>query len=580
MYIKLLRIRNTVTNIVMREVPFHMGANFVVDTEDSKRHNKVGKTTFLKLIDVLMGAQNKKLVYIDPETNTETIELRDIIIEKRVAAEMTVAQSLEMPYGRTWELKVELFPRGGYFIDGTRMSLDSYRKKLNEIFFGIENNVPTFRQLINSFVRVSVGGDDTSFLRTLPRTSNAVYRSVYNYLFAISDPTLDNQLSKLKTMLGHAQESLRQYKRVNGVDDIEEQRQVLVALEGEYDRIKRQVDDIFDSEEYKANRDSIAAVRNEFARLTDALSEIDYRISRNESILASARDERKRQADLDVSRKFFDEVCAMLPDLNKTFGEMVDFNVKLVDNKIAYFESIVENLQLEREKLTDERDSLVESNSQYLSLVAHDRIEEYERLSESLMQLQQDIGRRKEIVSTLERYDQELSAIQAEIDSYSTGGSKRGSEGEDYQARMNSFNRFFTSLAFKINEERPILVYSPDTNKFPMSITELSGTSTGTRKSLIAAFDLAYQQFAASNHILTPRFIVHDVIENVEGDDLRVIIESANSLNAQYIVAILKEKLDSSHISQSEQAALRIIQLAEEDKLFEGKSVDEAEGAI
>lgn len=580
MYIKLLRIRNTVTNIVIREVPFHMGANFVVDTEDSKRHNKVGKTTFLKLIDVLMGAQNKKLVYIDPETNTETIELRDIIIEKRVAAEMTVAQSLEMPYGRTWELKVELFPRGGYFIDGTRMSLDSYRKKLNEIFFGIENNVPTFRQLINSFVRVSVGGDDMSFLRTLPRTSNAVYRSVYNYLFAISDPTLDNQLSKLKTMLGHAQESLRQYKRVNGVDDIEEQRQVLVALEGEYDRIKRQVDDIFDSEEYKANRDSIAAVRNEYARLTDALSEIDYRISRNESILASARNERKRQADLDVSRKFFDEVCAMLPDLNKTFGEMVDFNVKLVDNKIAYFESIVENLQLEREKLTDERDSLVESNSQYLSLVAHNRIEEYERLSVSLMQLQQDIGRRKEIVSTLERYDQELSAIQAEIDSYSTGGSKRGSEGEDYQARMNSFNRFFTSLAFKINEERPILVYSPDTNKFPMSITELSGTSTGTRKSLIAAFDLAYQQFAASNHILTPRFIVHDVIENVEGDDLRVIIESANSLNAQYIVAILKEKLDSSHISQSEQAALRIIQLAEEDKLFEGKSVDEAEGAI
>lgn len=580
MYIKLLRIRNTVTNIVMREVPFHMGANFVVDTEDSKRHNKVGKTTFLKLIDVLMGAQNKKLVYIDPETNTETIELRDIIIEKRVAVEMTVTQSLETPYGRTWELKVELFPRGGYFIDGTRMPLDSYRKKLNEIFFGIENNVPTFRQLINSFVRVSVGGDDTSFLRTLPRTSNAVYRSVYNHLFAISDPTLDNQLSKLKTMLGHAQESLRQYERVNGVDDIEEQRQVLVALEGEYGRIKRQVDDIFDSEEYKANRDSIAAVRSEYTRLTDALSEIDYRISRNESTLASARDERKRQADLDVSRKFFDEVCAMLPDLNKTFEEMVDFNVKLVENKIAYFESIVENLQLEREKLADERSSLVESNSQYLSLVAHDRIEEYERLSESLMQLQQEIGRRKEIVSTLERYDQELSAIQAEIDSYSTGGSKRGSEGEGYQVRMNSFNGFFTSLAFKINGERPILVYSPDTNKFPMSITELSGTSTGTRKSLIAAFDLAYQQFAASNHILTPRFIVHDVIENVEGDDLRVIIEAANSLNAQYIVAILKEKLDSSHISQSEQAALRIIQLAEEDKLFEGKFVDEAEGAI
>ena len=70
MFIKSLRIRNTATNIVMREVSFHKGANFVVDTEDSKRHNKVGKTTFLKLIDVLMGAQNRSHIYTDQETNT------------------------------------------------------------------------------------------------------------------------------------------------------------------------------------------------------------------------------------------------------------------------------------------------------------------------------------------------------------------------------------------------------------------------------------------------------------------------------------------------------------------------------
>jgi hypothetical protein len=30
----------------------------------------------------------------------------------------------------------------------------------------------------------------------------------------------------------------------------------------------------------------------------------------------------------------------MLPDLNKTFEDMVGFNEKLCDNKIAYFEEI------------------------------------------------------------------------------------------------------------------------------------------------------------------------------------------------------------------------------------------------
>lgn len=61
MFIKSLRICNTATGVVMREVFFHRGANFIVDTEGSEKHNKVGKTTFLKLIDVLMGASEKKI---------------------------------------------------------------------------------------------------------------------------------------------------------------------------------------------------------------------------------------------------------------------------------------------------------------------------------------------------------------------------------------------------------------------------------------------------------------------------------------------------------------------------------------
>lgn len=579
MFIKSLRIRNTATNIVMREVSFHKGANFVVDTEDSKRHNKVGKTTFLKLIDVLMGAQNRSHIYTDQETNTEAIELRDTIDKKRIAAEMTLSENLDAPYGKTVELKVELFPRGRYFIDGERMSQTNYRSKLNELLFGIANNVPTFRQLINSFVRVSVGGDDNAFLRTLTRASIATYRSVYNFLFDISDPELDSKLSQLNAQLNRTRESLRQYMRVNGVEDVEQQRQILVALEGEYAQAKAQADDIFDADEYKSNRDAIASVRAEYASLVDQLSELDYRIGRNREALNNARAEKERRADLELSRRFFDEVCTMLPNLNKTFEDMVSFNDKLCDNKISYFEDIERDLLDERTSLENEQKALLASNSQFLSLVAKDRIDEYERLSANLMQLRQDIGRCQETVDTLDRYDHELASIQENIASYSTGGSARKGKGGEYQEMMSSFNGYFTHLAQQINGEKPILVYYPDTDKFPVSITAISGSSTGTRKSLIAAFDLAYQQFAIANRIHTPRFIVHDVVENVEGEDLRTIVNAANGIDAQYIVAVLKEKLDSSNIPEDEQSALQILQLSEDDKLFEGKTVDEAESS-
>ena len=210
----------------------------------------------------------------------------------------------------------------------------------------------------------------------------------------------------------------------------------------------------------------------------------------NREALESARAEKKRQADLKLSRKFFNEVCAMLPNLNKTFEDMVCFNEKLCDNKISYFKEIGVELLAEKNSLEDERKDLLMKNSQYLSLVAEDRIDEYERLSTSLMQLRQDIGRRKEIVDTLERYLRDLRSIRKDIVSYSTGGSARKGKSGDYQAMMNSFNGFFTPLAQKINNENPTLVYSPDTNRFPMSISEISGSSTGTRKSLIAALTL------------------------------------------------------------------------------------------
>lgn len=185
MFIGSVRLRNSMTGCVMREVVFHKGANLISDTFESDRHNKVGKTTFLKLIDVLLGASRKVGLYKDDETNSVNEELRDIINEKRVVGEMTLVNSFERLSNHNVELKVELFPRGKYFFDGEKVSAKQYRELLGETLFAVSSNKPTFRQLIKSFVRISLSGDDYSFLRTLPRASIADYRAVYNYLFDI-----------------------------------------------------------------------------------------------------------------------------------------------------------------------------------------------------------------------------------------------------------------------------------------------------------------------------------------------------------------------------------------------------------
>lgn len=574
MFIGSVRLRNSITGRVMREVVFHQGANLIVDAFDSDRHNKVGKTTFLKLIDVLLGANGRDRLYKDDETNSVNEELRDIIKEKRVVGEMTLVNSLERPSNHNVELMVELFSRGRYFFDGEKVSATKYRELLGDTLFAVGSSKPTFRQLIKSFVRISLSGDDYSFLRTLTRASNVDYRAVYNYLFDISDSELDARLAEVNRELNKLKESAKQFKRFAGIKDEEQLAQVGVALERECQRVESRLDDVLDADEFKANREAIEEARNRYAELRSDLAEIEFKIGRNAESIERAKKEAAKQADLSLSRSFYDEVCSLIPSVNKTFEEMVEFNRALCENEITYFQEVGAELELERASAQAKLVDFSAENLRYLSLLDGEAMTEYEVLLEECMRLRQEMGRNSEVLSTLHGYDGRMKELESQIASLSEGGEERESSVSSHQDMMNSFNSYFTPMANDVNGERPILTYSTATNKFPVAITDLNGSSTGTRKSLLAVYDLSYQEFAIANRIEVPRFVVQDVVENVEGEDLKKIIDIANGIDCQFIVAVLKEKLDSSQIPQEAQDVMCILKLSKQDKLFQGPTVE------
>lgn len=574
MFIGSVRLRNSVTGRVMREVVFHKGANLIVDAFESDRHNKVGKTTFLKLIDVLLGANGRDRLYKDDETNSVNDELRDIIEEKRVVGEMTLVNSLESPSNHNVDLRVELFPRGRYFFDGKKVNATKYKELLGQTLFAVGSSKPTLRQLIKSFVRVSLSGDDYSFLRTLPRASIAEYRAVYNYLFDISDSELDARLAELNRELNKIKESSKQYRRLADIDDEEQLAQVGVALERECQRVESRLNDVLDADEFKANRDAIEEARSRYAELRSDLAEIEFRIRRNAESIERAKTEVAKQADLSLSRSFYDEVCSLIPSVNKTFEDMVEFNRALCENEMAFFQEVGAELESERASIQANLIDFSAENSRYLSLLDGDAMTEYEALLEECMRLRQEIGRNSEVLSMLHGYDKRIKELESQIASLSEGGEERESSVSSHQDMMNSYNSYFTQMANEVNGERPILTYSTATNKFPVAITDLNGSSTGTRKSLLAVYDLSYQEFAIANRIEAPRFVVQDVVENVEGEDLKKIVDIANGIDCQFIVAVLKEKLDSSLIPQEAQDAMCILKLSKQDRLFQGPTVE------
>lgn len=142
MFIKSLRIRKTTTDEIVREVLFHKGANLIVDTEDSESHNRVGKTTFLKLIDIAMGAKDRKLIYTDADTGTVTEELRDFIVTNKIAVDMTLTS--DFPDGDDVILTIDLFPNGRYYIDGERWGRKLTSNDSMSCFSGTKRMCPRF----------------------------------------------------------------------------------------------------------------------------------------------------------------------------------------------------------------------------------------------------------------------------------------------------------------------------------------------------------------------------------------------------------------------------------------------------
>lgn len=570
MFIERLRIISSLNGTVIRNIKFHVGTNFIVDREDSARHNHVGKTTFLRLIDIALGSKDKKYIYRDLETENPGSELHDFINDKKIFIELVLIDSFTIENPDRLVLKTELFDGGQRFINGQETKQTEYNKILNEKLFDNFENVPTFRNLIKSFVRISVKNDNQAFLHSLYTTATTSnYRSLYDFLFEISDPKIEEKKGRLSSELRAVKKSKKKYQQLNGIEqDNNVIEQVLIQLEKDKSSLQMKVSDLISGVQFEENRSKIEKIRKEYTELTRNISELQFQKNLADiKVQELSNDDHLRKLDK-MSLQFFDEIKELIPTIQKTFDDLVAFNNKLFENKIEYFDNLSHELQVEIESLNSKKNVLVSTNGELISLVESDNLDEYTDLEEKLLAINNQIGQQTKSLKSLTAFNEEIKKLESQLQELSNANDSETS----YQEKMQIFNSYFSKLARLVSNDDAILAYHLG-NTFPVSIENtIDGTSTGTRKALIAAFDLAYQEFAYDIEKQVPRFIVHDIIENIEGPSFKEIIKSANAIGSQFIVAVLKEKLDSSGISESQQEDYKILELSVDDRLFQRKN--------
>ena len=566
-FIKCLSIISKNTDVVLRKIEFKNGINFIVDSEKSDKHNKVGKTTCLKLLDLSLGAKCKDAIFKDYETQSVNEQLRLFIENQKIYTDMVLIDDFNNP-SKEVSIKTELFNRGKRYINGEQTSYDEVNKYLNELLFENSSQKPSFRSTIKSFVRILMTKDNTQFLKVLDNFSNiSEYRAIYNYLFDISDPKNDLELGKLKQELKKIKSKEENYKKTNTIDDVVKIKQINIAIDKEIDRLEKEINDLVDKKAFEKNRVYINDIRTKYEEISRQLSKIDFDILQLQKYIKEAEEKSQRIVNQELANDFFQEISELLPSITKTFLDLVEFNSQLSRNKLSYFNDRIQELIREKESKENILTELTEKNSEFISLVEENKVDlYYDKLNQlnelKIKKVQNDstiisLGNIEEQKHSLEKRISELEMIVKNNEI-------------DYQKKMDIFNSYFKNVAGRINKEQPVLLYNPKTNQFPVSIDQLSeGTSTGTRKSLIAAYDIAYQLFAREINKATPKFIVHDVLESIEGDDIRALVDEVESNQIQYISAILKEKLVSSGMSLEEQNKMIILELSLKDRLFE-----------
>ncbi|WP_139827186.1 DUF2326 domain-containing protein [Arenibacter troitsensis] len=526
--------------------------------------NNVGKTTILRLIDYCLGSEGTD-IYSDTEfrgnRNTELksyLEVNNFIIELSI---------IDSSGNNEYILKRNFLSRRRklYSINDKILIKSDFLEKLNHILFDNKNNKPSFRYLISKFIRNTPHKMSNTLRYLHTSTTDATYESVHLFLFGISlSPELITEKSWLESKLNSEKDV---FKRITEDGNSESSlKQALSIIRNDIKRLTKEKEDFNISQSQEKDITELNELRYDIAKLSANLGYHETKLKLINENLEELKNS-KNSYDVNAIRDIYDEAKLYIPELQKRFEDVLVFHNSMIDSKIQFLskdipvvtESIVINRRKLRTKMTREKE---------LSLVLNKifKISDYDELIMELNKKYELKGSKEErhsqvieLNKSIEEKSERLKDINAKLEELEPS----------LEENLQSFNLIFKSFSKALYDEEFYASYDKINGNYKFSINNIdANVGGGKKKGQIAAFDLAYIKFCDENHIVAPKFVLHDSTEDVSINQLMIINELANEIDGQYIVAVLRDKFsgDIEQINIIEDN--KIIELSQDDKLF------------
>ncbi len=550
---------------IIRNITFRKGINFIVDeTPESKNlqstGNNVGKTTVLRLVDYCFGA-NGKNIYQDTEFKKQpNTTVENFLKENEVIISITLVDDISNPTKKVL-IRRNFLSRKKKIqeVNGENIINDKdFEHRLKEVIFETQVREPRFRQIISKNIR-----DEKNKMANIVRVlnsfaSNEVYEALFLFWLGIGT----DELAEKQSLSDEKKREEQFQKRLKKEGELSLIIQQLSFLNDKIEELEKKKNTFSINENYSSDVDDLNNVKLGLNRVSSELSRLEMRKS---LILESKEELENEVTKLDVSHvaALYNKAKSLIPEIQVSFEETVRFHNELISEKLEYITKELPELEQSIRKLRNEILNLRTKEDELSEKLQKSGVtEDLERIVVDLNQQFERKGNLEEQKRLWESSNEKLLRIDTELDSINQGIS---SKDELIQSRIREFNKYFSEMSNRLYGEYYLLSSQINEKGYNLVVTNVEGNpSTGKKKGQIAAFDFAYIQFADALEIEHLHFIMHDQLENIHDNQINTIVQVANSLNAQFIVPILRDKIpDNIDVNQYE-----VLSLSQTQKLF------------
>ena len=481
--------------------------------------------------------------------------------ENKVQAELVLIDKNRKEY----IIKRDLFPRGKKYIFDEPYNENEFWNELKRIIFNLKEDKPTFRQLIPKFVRLDNMAEDR-IIKFLPMmTTNDTYDLIYCFLFQIYSEILLNRRSEINDKISECQKTIQALEKSKSIISLSVLKQSLEIVNADLEVLNEKRQKLSYMDAYREELDNKRKLTVRINELQENMQFLEFEIDTIEGSIAKLSQE-KKDVDFATLQAIYEEAKSYVPNLQKSFEDMVTFHNSMIQNRIDFIHSQLSVKQEMLEQYSVQLNAiLLEKEKVTIEALDEGLLDELNMLNKQIEELSLKKGEIQQSINLLEEQEQARSQFSKELSEI-----EEQMESDGVEEKIKKFNQIFAGYCDKLYGEKYLLAYNENWKeeaKFPISIASLGGNvGTGKKKAVIVAYDLAYMQYGIDAGIPVPQFVIHDKMENTHINQLKTIFEICDGIQGQYIIPILRERIDKIDDKYIEKA--KVLELSSTNKFF------------